>query len=493
MTGIRTRTTLSLCIALLATMMTGTAGAQAESGTLVPVAPPEGAELSYNVPLQPWLVPEVLALKTEFHEGLSAEFATIAQTRTGDDLTVIIDAGRDLASKTAGVDAAIRVIGEEDVTFGIEGISRIIPAESALRDTLFGYVVWHEFSSAPARGMMKRFESLVDRVTEAGPVTAQMVDQLASDQTELEAAVEAGDAARIAEVAPSVLETASRVDAVSVSVASAAVALTSIIDSLSVNSGESLAEKWAAARNTVADVVAPAEKTGPALRSMTEAMDLVIRLGEFLGQSAGSVATLSAAPGAEGYLYVPWTVLRNDYELVMGLDEDILGREPASGTPSGSGEEGGEAHGHEHAHEMIAEAVSEETKAHIASILPLVARSDALMAERAVEYTSAHVGYATDDMERRYLSEAHFSDSMDQEHKDEAFQKVDRKFRENLEYGVARRLMRAARDELKAARAAESRGAGSESEAIHHYENAWLFCLNAGASADRAREEALHQ
>jgi hypothetical protein len=494
MTRISTKVVLLLCIVLVSTVMAGPAAAQAESGTLIPVAPPEGAELPYNVPLRPWLVPEVLALKSQFHEGLSEEFASIAKSRTGDDLTVIIEAARELAARVARVDASIHAIGEEDVTFGIEGISRIIPAESALRDTLFGYVVWHEFSSAPARGMMTRFEGLVRRVTDAGPPTAEMADQLASDQTRLKAAVESGDAAGIARLTPSILETAARVDAVCVSVASGAVALNAVMDSLSADSGESLAEKWATAKETVMDVIEPAEKTGPALKSMTEAMGLIVRLGEFLGQSSRSMDALSAAPDADGDLYIPWTVFRNDYELVAGLDTDILGRESAGDAMAGSAE-GGETQGdeHGHTHEPVGEAASEETKAHIAELLPLVVRSDAMMAEQAVEHTSTYVGYATDDIERRYLDEAHFSDSMDEKHKEEAFQKVDGKFRENMEYGVARRLMRAARDEIKIARAAMSRGAGSESQALYHYQNTWLFCLNAGAAADRAKEEALHQ
>jgi hypothetical protein len=500
----RTKAALLLMITLLAVGMAGTAAAQAESGTLIPVAPPEGAELPYNIPLQAWLVPEVLALKSEFHDGLSAEFASIARSRTGDDLTTIIEAGRDLEARAATVGTSIRAIGEEDVTFGIDGISRIIPAESALRDTLFGYVVWHEFSSAPARGMMTRFEDLVGRIEDAGRVTGEMADQLASAQTGLKEAVEEGDAARIAELAPSILETAARVDGVCVSAASAAVALTSVVDSLSAGSGASLAEKWATARKTVTDAVAPAQSTGPALKSMSEAMDLVIRLGEYLGESQRSLAALSAPPDADGDLYVPWTVFRDDYELAMHLEHDILGREPVPGSAAsqhaaqsagGGGDEGEESHEHAHAHEheFVGEAASEETKAHIASILPVLVQSDALMAERAVEYTSARVGYATDAIEERFLAEAHYSDSMDQDAKTKVFDKVDRKFRENMEYGVARRLMRAAREELTTARAVQARGAGSESQALYQYQNVWLFCLNAGASAGRAEEESTHQ
>jgi hypothetical protein len=36
--------------------------ATGQDAVLVPVAPPAGAELTYNIPLQPWLVPTIIDL-----------------------------------------------------------------------------------------------------------------------------------------------------------------------------------------------------------------------------------------------------------------------------------------------------------------------------------------------------------------------------------------------------------------------------------------------
>ena len=71
-----------------------------QDAVLIPVAPPEGAELSYNIPLEPWLVPIILDLKTQFADGLSAEFNMIAQTQTGEDLATLVEAAEELSAAT---------------------------------------------------------------------------------------------------------------------------------------------------------------------------------------------------------------------------------------------------------------------------------------------------------------------------------------------------------------------------------------------------------
>ncbi|MFH1864474.1 MAG: hypothetical protein ABIK85_01200, partial [Candidatus Eisenbacteria bacterium] len=243
MTRMRTNPVSLLALRTLAVLLACAVAPSVATGqdaVLVPVAPPADAEPSYNIPLQPWLVPTIIDLKTQFADGLSAEFNMIAQTQTGEDLITLIEAGEELSAATARIGRTVTAIGELDVTFGIEGISRIIPAESALRDTLFGFVVWHEFSSTPARGMMKRFEGLVDRVTAGGEASADLAAGLAADQRQLEQAVEQGSSIQIAELAPRIVETSMRIDAICAAVAAGARDLGALVDSLSASSGELL-------------------------------------------------------------------------------------------------------------------------------------------------------------------------------------------------------------------------------------------------------------
>jgi len=493
----RHRSSIATVLFACALALAATA-ARADDAKVVPVAPPEGAELAYDVPVPTRLVPEVLDLKTRFDDVLSDEFTAIAEDRTTEDITALIDAGRELAVATARVNDSIRAIGELDVTFGIEGISRIIPAESALRDTLFGWVVWHEFSSTPARGMMRRFESQVDRVTGAGPAAGDLAEQLAAVQSQLSVAVKEGDASRIAELTPGMIERAARIDAVCTSAVESASRLVALVDSLSEDSGELLQEKWVEARDAVVATATPAAATGPALASMSDVMGLVVELGEIVGMSSQSVDALSSAPSAEGMVYVPWTVFRNDYEMERRLEYSIIGRGEGGDHAAGSEQEGQGAEGeggHDHGHESayVGGAVSEETRARLTSVLPLHVEANALLAQRAVEYTSTVVGYAEDAIEKQYLALERYSDDLGQDEKAEVLEKVDRRFRENMEFGVARMLITAARDEMKTARREHGAGPGHESQALYHYQNVWLHCLNAGASAGRAEDAALNR
>ena len=464
-----------------AVVLAAPAAAQAQDAVPVPVAPAAGVELQYDIPLQPWLVPAVLDLKTQFADGLSAEFKDIAENQTGEDLTALVEAGRELGDSTAEMVAAVRAIGELDVTFGIEGISRIIPAESALRDTLFGFVVWHEFSSTPARGMMRRFESLVNRVTAGGDAAAGFAAELASDRGYLEQAVTQGDLGRIAELSPGIIETSGRIDAVCGSVAAGTQELSALIDSLSMDSAELLVDRWAEASRAAADAGEPAQRTGPALESMSDVLHILVELGGLLGVAETSVDALSAAPDADGNLRIPWTVMKNDWELAHDLRARVLG---GSAGQTAKGEDDDEYVGH---------AATQQTKARIGALLVHQVDANAILAERAVEHTSTSVAKAVDTLEELYLDRAGYTDDLSDKRKAKVFQEVDGKLRENLELGSAKMSIRAARAALALGRAYDARGAGSEIDALHNYMNAWLHSLNAGAAAQRSTGAALSQ
>jgi hypothetical protein len=473
--GFHTLVILLVCAVVLAAPV----AAQTQDAVPVPVAPAAGVELQYDIPLQPWLVLVVLDLKTQFADGLSSEFNGIAENQTGEDLTALVEAGMELGDSTVRMVAAVRAIGELDVTFGIDGISRIIPAESALRDTLFGFVVWHEFSSTPARGMMRRFESLVNRVTSGGDGAAGFAAELAADREHLEQAVTQGNLGRIAELSPGIIETSGRIDAMCGTVAAGAQDLSALIDSLSVNSAELLVDRWAEASRAAAQAGEPAQRTGPALESMSDVLHILVELGGLLDVAETSVDALSAAPDADGTLYIPWTVMKNDWELAHDLRERVLG-----------GSAGQAAKG-EHDDEYVGHATTQETKARIGALLVHQVDANAILAERAVEHTSTSVAEAVDTLEELYLDRAGYSDDLKDKRKAKVFQEVDGKLRESLELGSAKISIRAARAALALGRAYDARGAGSEIDALHNYMNAWLHCLNAGAAAQRSTGAAL--
>jgi len=468
---------------MLVAVLAAAAVASAQESQLVPVAPPENVELSYNIPLQPWLVPTVLDLKTEFSDGLSVEFGAIAENQTGDDLATLVEAGGELAQATAHLRGTIDAIGELDVTFGIEGISRIIPAESALRDTLFGFVVWHEFSSTPARGMMTRFEGLVDRVTAGGEASGELAASLVDARAQLEQAIEEGDSRLIAELTPSIIEASKRMDIVCVAVSGESRELSVLVDSLSADSGELLADRWVAASDAASAVREPAEMTGPALESMSGVLDLLIGLGELVELSVVSADAMGAAPDTDGNLYIPWTTVRSDWEVARDLMERIVEDPPEEPVV---GEEQGDEHAG-HAHGYIGGAADAATRARFGALIVHQVRANAILAERAVEHTSTVVAAASDVIEQANLDREGYSDDLNDRGKRKAFEEVDRNMRENVELFAANFSARAARAALTLARVHDA--AGSEVDALYHYHNAWLHCLNAGASAQRAIRE----
>jgi len=466
---------LLICAVVLATA----AAAQARDAIFIPVAPPEDAELPYDIPLQPWIVSTVLDLKTQFADGLSEEFTGIAEGQTGGDLTTLVEAGRELGDSTARMRAAVSAIGELDVTFGIDGISRIIPAESAIRDTLFDFVVWHEFSSTPARGMMVRFEGLVGDVAAGGEASAGLAAELAVAQEHLEQAVAQGDLDRMVELSPGVIETSMQVDAVCGAVAAGAQELGALIDSLSVNAGALLADTWAEASRTTAILGDPARRTGPALESMSGVLHILIEIGGLQRVAAASVDALSVAPEADGNLYIPWTVMKSDWELARDLKERVLDERAGQ---AADGEQG-----------YVGHAATEQTKARIKALLVNQVEANAILAERAVEHTSTLVAEAADVLEERYLDREGYSDDLSERRKENVFEQVDRNSRENMELVSAKMSARAARAALALGRAHDARGAGSEIDALYNYHNAWLHCVNAGAAAQRATGEAWYR
>ncbi len=201
---------------------------------------------------------------------------------------------------------------------------------------------------------------------------------------------------------------------------------------------------------------------------MSGVLHILLELGGLLDVAVTSVDALSAAPEADGNLYIPWTVMKGDWELAVDLKERVLDE------PAGQVEDyvGGEA--------------NEETKADIAALLVYQVRANEILAERAVEHTSTLVAEAAITLEEFYLDREHYSDNLRKREKKRVLEQVAKIMRENMELASAKISARAARASLASAREHDARGAGSEVDALHDYHNAWLHSLNAGAAAQRS-------
>ncbi|MFH1865821.1 MAG: hypothetical protein ABIK85_08050, partial [Candidatus Eisenbacteria bacterium] len=197
--------------------------------------------------------------------------------------------------------------------------------------------------------------------------------------------------------------------------------------------------------------------------------------------SVASVDALSAPPAADGYLYIPWTVMRSDWELARDLTERVL--EGPRDEPAG-GEHGDDHAGHEHAY--LGDAMGEEARARIGALLGDQVEANAMLAERAVEHMSTHVARAEDALEKLYYEREGYSDGLDEKRKSAVLQQVDRDLRQSMDLVAAKMSARAARDAFDRGLAHDALGAGGEVDALYNYNNTWLHCLNAGASAQRA-------
>jgi hypothetical protein len=472
----------------------------AQELTFIPAAPPEGAELPYNIPLPEWMVPPVLELKRSFSDGLSAEFSEIADNETGGGVRTVVESGEQLAGGADRLRAAIRAISEIDVTFGIEGIARIIPAEGALRDTLFGFVVWHETSTRNSKPLMEQFEGLVERVVAGGEAAGQLARQLAAMEDQLNQAMADEDMDRVAELAPGIVEIAGRIDAISTSVASTAAELAALIAELSDEGGAQLAERWAETQAAVAQCIEPAGRTTAANRSVSEVLYLMVELGRLLGTATESVRLLESPSLEDGMIYIPWTVMRNDWELAKELEHRILGgggdhagehqeeTAHAEGEHAEADEHEGHAHGQSHETPGVREitGATDETKRNIRALYAHHVEANGILAERAVSYTSMVVGRAMDRLEAFYKADAGYDPEDDERRQKEALAEVDESLRENLPLVAARMSAAGARAALLLADEEAAGGPGHEIDALYQYQNAWLHALNAGSAAQRA-------
>jgi len=464
---------VTLCI--VAALLAAATGAAADDpGAFKPVAP-GSKSLSYDIPLQPWLVDAVAALRMEFVDAVSADAAALEEaTLPGTGEAVLTEAERVVALAGALRDAVIE-IGEGDASFGIPGVSRLPTVEGAIRDTVFGFVMWHESPEDDGVRITGFLEGLLNRIVELrsgvqrvsgdfGELTdegfhvesARCLDHHHHGGHEEQGETEEPDPLEEPLVALGVQ---------TMEMQRAAKQLEGLIGVIVDGTAQKsdIRASWQAVLGTDAELQKACGELGEAVSAFRAARGAVHALLFAAHGAEESVELmLNGQRDEEGLLHISWEFLDRDVSLVQHLKLYALG---------------------DHR-----DAYPEDMIARLPGYFRQVVVADRVLAERAVEYTSARVGRAEDLLEAHYRGLAEYDTKTSQRDRDEALMRVDVALRGNLELQSALIGARAARAALEMGREYESAGACSENKAIIQYKYAWIHTLNAGASALNAVE-----
>lgn len=153
---------------------------------------------AYDVPIPAWVAQVATDLKKEFLAGVATQAVELEDARAEGDLQLIVDAADRLVSDGDAINKAIDSIGRIDSSFGIPGVSRLITAEGAKRDTLFGFVIWHEMSAGPSWTIASNLETSVNALISLTRGVQRNARLLSSNAARVRSALESEDYASIA-------------------------------------------------------------------------------------------------------------------------------------------------------------------------------------------------------------------------------------------------------------------------------------------------------
>lgn len=416
---------------------------------------------AYDIPVPAWVAQVATGLKKEFLAGVAQQAVDLEDARAAGDLQLLVDASDRLVSDGDAISKAIDSIGRIDSSFGIPGVSRLVTAEGARRDTLFGFVVWHEMSAGPSWTIASDLETSVNSLIDLTREVQRNVRQLTSNASRVRSALEAEDYASIANSSDVVSEATAEMNVITGEIDVVAAKLETLVWSVQVEGGQLLEAEWKQVLLAVSDSRRLALRVRPALGSLLEGSAVSESMSRALVGAVEVVELMEEARSNQsGASYFPSSVFDLDTEVVKGLEGDILSNPPVG--------------------------FSEERIAALEAFLSKVVTADRVLAERAVEYTSVEVGRALDRLERHYEVTAEYDPSASTRDQERALEKVDLALRRNEDAQAARTSARAARAALDDGKAKEGRGSGLWSDALTQYRNAWVHAVSAGGSARKA-------
>jgi len=457
----------ALALALLGVAVVGlspgSAPAQAPKDApvlLTPAAPPPGP-LTFDIPLYPWYLRESIDRRSAFVQVLAAETVALGEAGIEGDVQTIVQGALGLAGIGDRLGAAMAAIGESDPSFGIRDVSQLLPVEGAVRDTIFGFVVWHESSVSESRKTATDLERLTGRVRTLGNAAVRLANELATRSGASKEAVGREQYEPVVNAWADLDRSMTSLRDVADQTQGEAAALGALVAQIRADGPPALDGQWAGVIESTDDAQRIASGITGSLDALLASNAVFADLTNALRSFAASVSALEAAQNDDaGMLHIPWAIFQNDVDLMSWLDHHVLA------------DSGG--------------VYPEPTKQRIGSALALIVEADALLAERAVEYASAGIAGAVDKLDTHYRKLEGYRKEDPQRKRDEAVQKAAERMLDNMDLQSALISAREARAALAAGLASRDAGPRSEYEALVHFKNAWLHALSGGASATGA-------
>jgi len=435
----------------------------------VPSAPPAG-ELTFDIPLEPCLVEEVVELKMQFVRGVATSAVGVASEHGMENAETVVGAAGELSAVANRISASMASIGAFDPTFGIEGIAPMMPAQGAIRDTLFGLVVWHETVTGKSRETATSLERIVRSLGDLGNRSLRMGRDIGRGTEPVESS-DGVDYVRVAENTADVMSAIAELELVAADAESAAVQLEQIVwnirDGRNVTNGSRVDEEWASVQSATSEIRRLSSRIAPAATSLQGSNFTFLGLMTAVDGVSRHADMIAALPeDARGTVRLPWDAMQTDIDLVEPLKADII--DPT--------EERG----------LYPQDALEDVKA---LLLPVV-ESNRLLAERAIEYATTQVATYEDRIVATYRTVVGYEAAETDRDQQSALEQVEVLLRTNMELQSARMAARAAREWYADGLAKQAAGYCSENKALIAYKNAWVHALNAGAAAQRALAEA---
>ncbi len=435
----------------------------------VPSAPPDG-ELAFDIPLAGCLVDDVVALKSQFVRGVASSAVDVASEHGMENAVTVVEAAGELSAVANRISASMEAISQFDPTFGIEGIAPMMPAQGAIRDTLFGLVVWHESVTGKSRDMATDLERVIRALGDLGNRSLRMGRDI-NRGTEPVAGDGGVDYVRVAENTANVMSAVAELDLVAAEAESAAVELEQLVwtirDGRGVAKGSRVDEEWEAVQSATSEVRRLTSRISPAVTTLQGSNSTFIGLMHAVDGMSRQVDLIeSLEADARGTRRLPWEAMRTDIAVVEPLKVDVIVPAEAEGS-------------------YPQEALDE-----IKELLQPVVESDRLLAERAIEYATTQVAMHEDRIVSTYRAVVGYTDTAAERDLESARDQVDVLLRTNMHLQTALTSARSAREWYALGVSHQMSGYCSENKALIAYKNAWLHALNAGAAAQRALQEA---
>ena len=444
----------------------GLAGAASSSDLVVPAGLPDGP-ITFDIPLSPCLAEIVVELKTAFVEGVAFEAMRVATEESSTEATSVVDAAKDMSAVANRIAESMEILGGMDPTCGIPGLSPLMPMQGAVRETLFGQIVWHESVTGKSRPTTDDLERIVTTLSEIGSRALRLgrdidmgMDPLEGGETDYSTMAES--ATRLTSAMSGLMLEAAAAD-------TAAVELEQLVweirDGAAVKNQARLDVEWEKVQMAASEIRRLASRIGPAIDALSSSNRTFVGLTRSVAEMSEQVETFSALQAdADGARYMPWSLIGASIEIVEALETDVLG-------PEG-------------------DAFPKESLSRLRGLIRGIVEAEGMLTERAVEFASTNVAGADDRFEARYRSDAGYDSSASERQQENALDDVVARFRRNSDLQTAHTSARACRAWLADADSKQAAGYGSEIEALTSYGYAWKHALIAGTSADLALAKA---